>query len=413
MRHTSFYNHAMPVDLTQLRNSLNDYADAVEQDGRRRLATVESLSRAMTPDANVDALLASCLAATGVNGMRWNGALFDCGEAPNAFIAIDAKGDEPLRYALIATDGSQIMPDRHKAVLFAYVQAACACITYGGKDGALSNRIQRLKKSRLFLERELFDDMGELVSPGEISNQRDLLEIELMAEAAMMARDAGFMPVVIADGSMVPFALLGGRGLRSPAQQRLLDAFKRAMTTIQASGALVCGYIDKPNSNALVNTCALLDTPYERVDEKKLKEKSVECAGIFDRHLLETLLPPAHRTALFDPRWEVNEPAHLGPHAMRCCYMNVGIGQGRRAALGRLEAPAWCATSDNIAILSAILLRQARMGENYPLILKVAHEEAVVGRDDQKEIETALMQVLIDRGIMPHQSFKSAAKDRG
>jgi hypothetical protein len=142
-----------------------------------------------------------------------------------------------------------------------------------------------------------------------------------------------------------------------------------------------------------------------------LKNESVRCAGIFDRHLLDDHLQPAHRTALFDPRWEVNEPAHLGPHAMRCCYVNVGPGQGPRAALGRMEAPAWCATPDNIAILSAILLRQARMGGNYPLILKVAHEEAVVGKDDQKEMETALMQALIDRGITPYQSFKQAAKE--
>jgi hypothetical protein len=412
-RLASFYNHVMPVDLTQLRSSINDYADAFEADGQRRLETVDSLSRVLKPDANVDALLASCLAATRVSGLRWNGALFDCDEAPNAFTEINVKGDEPLRYALIATDGSQIMPDRHKAVLFAYVQAGCACITYGGKDVTLQNRVQRLKRARLFHERELFDDSGEMITPGEISNQRDLLEIELMAEAALMARDAGYLPVIIADGSMVPFALLGSRGLRSAAQQRMLEAFKRAMLDLQMSGALACGYIDKPNSNALVNTCALHDVPFDRVDEQALKDARIRCAGIFDRHVLNEHLQPGHRTGLFDPRWEVNEPAHLGPHAMRCCYVNVGLGMGRRVALGRMEAPAWCATPANIAILSAILLRQARMGDNYPLILKVAHEEAVVGKDDQREIENALAQVLINRGITPYPSFKSSAKERG
>lgn len=403
----------MPVDLTQLRSSISAYADAYQQDGLRRLQTTDSLSRALKPEANVDALQASCLAATRVNGMRWNGALFDCGEAPNAFTQIDVKRDEPLRYALIATDGSQIMPDRHSAVLFAYVQAGCACITYGGKDVALAGRIQRMKKSRLFLERELFDERGEMMTPGEISNQRDLLEIELMAEAASIARADGYQPIVIADGSMVPFALLGSRGLRAPAQLRMLDAFKRAMKSLQMSGALACGYIERPNSNALVNTCALLEVPFDQVSENRLKEESVRCAGIFDRHLLNDELNPAQRTALFDPRWEVNEPQHLGEHAMRCCYVNVGPGMGRRAVIGRMETPAWCATPENIAILSAVLLRQARMGGEYPLILKVAHEEAVVGKDDQKEMENALMQALVDRGITPYQSYKAAAKERG
>lgn len=403
----------MPVDLSQLRQNIDAYADAFEQDGRQRLQTTESLSRALKPETMVDALLASCLAATRVSGMRWNGALFDCDEAINFFKAIDAKGDEPLRYALIATDGSQIMPDRHRAVLFAYVQAGCACITYGGSDKALSQRIQKMKKSRLFLERELFDEHGEMVTPGEISNQRDLLEIELMAEAAEIANAHGYMPVVIADGSMVPFALLGSRGLRNPAQHKMLAAFKGAMKALQMSGALACGYIDKPNSNALVNACALLDVPFDQVSEEHLKQESLRCAGIFDRHLLTDELKPAFRTALFDPRWEVNEEQHLGEHAMRCCYVNVGNGNGRRAALGRLEAPAWCATQDNIAMLSAILLRQARMGGGYPLILKVAHEEAVVGKDDQREMENALMQALVNRGLTPHQSFKAEAKERG
>lgn len=403
----------MPVDLTQLRTSIDAYADAYAQDGQQRLQTVESLSRALQPGASVDALLAACLAATRVSGMRWNGALFDCGEAPNHFEVIDVKTGEPARYVLIATDGSQIMPDRHGATLFAYVQAGCACIAYGGNDSAIAQRIQKMKLTRLFLERELFDAFGELVTPGEISNERDLLEIALMADAAAVARAEGYQPIVIADGSMVPFALLGGRGLRGPAQKRMLDAFKRALKQLQACGALVCGYIERPNSNALVNTCALFDVPFNQVSEERLKQESLRCVGIFDRHLLDAQLKPAHRTALFDPRWEVNEQQHLGEHAMRCCYLNVGVGQGRRAAIARIEAPAWCATRDNIAMLSAVILRQARMGGDYPLILKVAHEEAVVGKDDQREMERALMQALVNLGILPHQSFKQEAKERG
>jgi hypothetical protein len=413
MRHPSFYNPVMPVDLTQLRANIDAYAEAHEEEGRQRLQTVESLSRALLPGANIEALLASCLAATRVNGMRWNGALFAGDEATNHVEAIDVKRDEPLRYALIATDGSQIMPDRHKAILFAYVQAGCACITYGGSDRSLANRIQKMKRARLFLERELFDEQGEMVTPGEISNARDLLEIELMAEAASIARADGYQPIVIADGSMVPFALLGSRGLRTPAQKRMLDAFKRAMKSLQASGALACGYIERPNSNALVNTCALHDVPFDQVSEDRLKTESLRCIGIFDRHLLDDHLQPAHRTALFDPRWEVNEEQHLGEHAMRCCYINVGIGQGLRAGIGRMEMPAWCATRDSLAMLGAVVLRQSRMGGDYPLILKVAHEESVVSKDDQREMESALMQALVNRGFLPHQSFKQDAKERG
>ena len=50
--------------------------------------------------------------------------------------------------------------------------------------------------------------------------------------------------------------------------------------------------------------------------------------------------------------------------------------------------------------------------DSYPFILKAAHELAVVGRDDQREIEAALEQELLNRGMRPRYSPKQAAKNR-
>ncbi|PJF45651.1 MAG: hypothetical protein CUN48_17805, partial [Candidatus Thermofonsia Clade 3 bacterium] len=145
--------------------------------------------------------------------------LFDAGEPINRQFPF---GQEPDRYALVAADGSQILPDRHKPFVFAYVQAGCAGLVYGKPHQPLVEQLRHLRLSRLIEESELFDEStGELKPPTEVVNQRDLMEIELMAQACRMARGADLQPVLVADGSLVPFALLTSRNLAYDAERLL------------------------------------------------------------------------------------------------------------------------------------------------------------------------------------------------
>jgi hypothetical protein len=66
-----------------------------------------------------------------------------------------------------------------------------------------------------------------------------------------------------------------------------------------------------------------------------------------------------------------------------------------------------------VGALCAILHRHAQLGGGYPLVLKAAHEEAVLSKDDQQEIEQAIEGALMSRGFLPQASFKQEAKDRG
>lgn len=407
-REHPFYNTPMPFDVSQLRTQVTDFAEGFDAGRKRRADVIVRLLKPLDVRyPNADALLATCLAASTAQGLHWSGALFGQGESINQQFAF---GTPPERFALIATDGSQILPDRHKPFQFAYVQAGCACVTYGSPDQSFGNKLSRLKRSRFIPEAELYDETsGELRPPSEISNQRDAMEIELMAQACQLAHAEGFTPIVVADGSIVPFALLGGRNVKQLAA-KLLPPVARALDHMKACGALVCGYIDKPNSNALARACKLDGTPFDAVNESLLRKNDGEMAGIVDRHLLEIALKPAQRTALFDPHWEVNEA--LGDHAMRACYVNFGTGHGTFATIGRIEVPQWCATTSAISTMTAVLQRHANMGEGYPLILKAAHQESVVSKDDARDIEQAIQHELLKHGIVPRGSHKQDAKDR-
>ncbi len=393
----------MPLDVSEIRARIGHYAEAYQSARRHREDRLEQLCAPLRADfAQADMLLETCRQA---RQLRWTGALFDANEPINQQFPF---GQEPERYALIATDGSQILPDRHKPFVFAYVQAGCAGLVYGERDHPLHEQLRRLKLSCLIEESELFDEItGELKPPTEVVNQRDLMEVELMAQACRKACEANLQPVLVADGSLVPFALLTSRNLAHDAEQ-LLKPFKAALSEMRACGAWVCGYIDRPNSNSIARACALAGLSPDAINKHNLSGR--ETAGIFDRHLLERELAPARRTALFDPGWEVNASCYLGEHAMRACYVN--FGEEGQPVIARIEAPQWCAGAAEIGAMCAVLWRHSRLGNGYPLILKAAHDEAVVSKEDQRELEQAIEQALLASGTLARASFKQEAKDR-
>jgi len=399
----------MPLNAAELRTQSTDYAACYQQAHQQREDRLAKLCAPLQANfEHADQLSATCAAAARMGNVRWTGALFTAGEPINWQFPF---GEEPHRYALIAADGSQIMPDRHRPFIFGYVQACCAAMVYGEQQQELTDKLGHIRRSQLIAEGELFDTRtGELKPPAEIANRRDLLEVELLVEACRVAHEAGLQPVLFADGSLVPFALLGSR-VPNHEREMLLNPLRAALDVMHECQAWICGYIDRPGSNALVRACALAELSPEDLTEPVLREREALLIEICDRHALERTLKPAHRTALFDPNWEVNAPEQLGKHAMRACYVN--FGDAAHPIIARIEMPTWCANQSSVGALCAILYRHAQLGGGYPLILKAAHEEAVLRREDQQQIEHAIESALMSRGFLPQASFKQEAKDRG
>jgi len=347
----------MPIDVNSLRSSVTGYAQTYKDVRARREETLRKL----------------------------------CDQSRKEGTHDFSQRPEPASYALIAVDGSQTMTDRHQSLLYAYIQAACVGWVRGA--GSLFN----LKKSCLLTEHDLLDaDTGEPKPASWIANQRSMLEIALLVEAAEHARIEGYQPVLVADGSIVPYDLLMGR-LRDESRREQIEQLEAALTRMSAQcDAWVCGYIDRPDATTLVRKYAEL---------LQLKHT----AGIRDRDLMEKTLKPAHRTALIDPAWDINK-ALSKQNKMLACYANFSWDE-QHPIIARIEVPAWCA--DRIDDLCAILHTQVKLGRGYPLVLNAAHNQAVLSKADQRAIEQRLFQELISQGIIPGASFKQAAKELG
>ena len=412
----------MPIDVTQLVPQLRQMTERTFTLQAQRQQQLGRMRRAFAPDFDTQTWTSLCTAAGNLSGIKWIGALVITGEPINVFHPV---GNEPDDYALIAADGSQIMPDRHKPVQYAAIQVASSCIVYG--QPAHPEQLPAVIKNSqhkpfTFLnEDELIDaTTGELVSPGQISTERDMQEIEMLATQCEQFQAIGLRPIAVADGSLVPFSLLNELFIRNSAKEanEQLMRVVKALDRMRRCNAIVAGYIDRPNSNALARSCALVDAPAAAAHDEMLLRGYIRTAernmlGVVDRTMLEPLLPGERRTALFEPTWLINGTNYLGKfgHTMRCCYMNIAK-EGARPQIARLETPIWCAGEQSIASVAAVMGRHARMGGGYPLCLKAAHEEAVLSFQDEREIDQILEGSLIERGILATPSAKQEAKDR-
>src|SRR5207244_12151569 len=65
-------------------------------------------------------------------------------------------------------------------------------------------------------------------------------------------------------------------------------------------------------------------------------------------------------------------------HEIGFFYLNV------EGEIARIELPLWMAEEpERLGLLHALLVRQARSGPSYPLVLQEAHEQAVISTTDR------------------------------
>ena len=391
----------MPINANLLRAPIEAAAASASRDRASRETLLEILAAVMRPGADSAPFAADDEGAAAA-GQR---ARFNSEPATGVF-ACGGSERIPASFALIAVDGSQILPDRHKPVMWALARAAAVCIVYGrGPDPALARALSGEPVLRFWSEEELWTAGrdGEALSAGEINTERDVLERELLAERCEAARAMGLTPIALTDGSLLPFSLLNDRAWGNRPDARALASFRRvsaALTRMEAAGALVAGYIERPNSASVLKACSVVGGG------------GPPPPTAFDRHLYERLLGPGQRGALFDPGWRVNGPDLLGGdgNAIRATYARFEAAASRPNII-RLEVPEWRSSANDLATLTALLARQTRLGGGYPFLLKAAHEEAVLTRRDQAELEAALLAAMQRHGLRVAASLKQSAKE--
>ena len=318
----------------------------------------------------------------------------------------------PPRATLIATDGSQILPDRHAPFLY-YLINIGAIIYHHGESAAP----EIVSLPSLFyptIEDDLTDD-----APGfdksEVTIERDRREIGTLANLAASRQGLPPRALALLDQRLLYWPMVGG-GEKS---EQAVIAWTAAMTHIYETGALLAGYIDRPGKASVVTLLqTLLD---ERQVNLRELGKRPGPSELTDADLYAALLGPGERSPVFVDVSPANARfAEENPLIEVCFfYLNPGAREEgsrfqvpgsreegaspdswplepgtwplapshRARAVARVDIPRWVADDPAaVAFVHGLVHDQCKLMGDYPYVLARADELAVVGRYDQANL---------------------------
>jgi len=376
----------MPINYLEIKQQIKDYCETTRQQQKKMDDLLfRAESRLNDPGKSLQDIINIIQTASKTN--------------PNLRCAIP--GDLPLNkvvlapeivvdFPIIAADGSQVIPSRHRQVEFGAINIASISMILG------SGNAPDIKISSSLLNYPDMADTNFGLSEGKIALIRDLYERRLLAEQAEKLPS----PVVsITDGGLELYRELGA----DREYDEMLRDYMAILAKFQKIGAIPAGYVDKPGSRLVSTMLDLLGlNPVEGDDLSFLSDRI-----LFSRILTH----PYCRSIVFglQSSQSQNTPPEL---AVNFFYFNASRLDTPKIA--RVEIPAWVAEDElSVQRLHASLIQQCRInGWDFPYLLGRAHEEAVIRYEDSIRLEEMIATGLRSEKIpMGDMSEKQRMKD--
>jgi len=316
----------------------------------------------------------------------------------------------PADFTVVATDGSHIDVDRHRAARCYLINIGSVVLRYGGSPAAALDSRPRLYAG---------DDDLAITAPGMRGREQPiegaLLGIKRgVDECLRLAELAGEAPpampaLALLDGSLIMWGL---EAYPDFVTEELLDrGFLPCLEGLrQLSGArelALASYISLPRSTDVVNVLRVALCPREAVDSDRCPQcETRECesiAGVRDRELFAELLEPGERSDVFISSSKIQR--RYGAHQVHFFYLNVDD------EVARVEVPHWVASrNDLLGLTHSLVLDQCQRGHGYPVALSEAHEKAVVTGADAASFWHLVETSLVEEKLRTAGSAKSRSK---
>ena len=282
---------------------------------------------------------------------------------------------------LIASDGSQIMPDRHSPARFGLINTGAIVMTLGSGDAP-----DTMIESNLLPGDKLITENGTPITDSMLGLMRDAEERITLLRLVEQASQPEKQVITLSDG---PIELWGRKdGEEGAYFEQNLRKYLAALSQIRDQGAWMAGYIDRPGANPVARMLELTQADDNALAEFKAYHPF---EGVSDLWLFAQgagRLLPGHRSCVFKMRSKA-ESDYSGSFEIHFFYINVGAS-ANEAQIARVEVPAWVAMDETAlgqahrCILDQCSLLGARP---FPYLLHRAHEIAVVSQQDKLQIE--------------------------
>ncbi|MDM8519355.1 DNA double-strand break repair nuclease NurA [Anaerolineales bacterium HSG6] len=303
---------------------------------------------------------------------------------------------------VIASDGSQILPDQHAITLYYLINVGSIVYQHGS---GLKPITHNPKPVLCYEPDDVLDDQGRVISTGEVNVRRDLAELQVLADLAPQYIKPDGEPVITLMDGQLNLRVID---LSYQRQQECQRAYIKMLNQLRDSGALMAAYIDRPRSTFVISLMQLASLDIKAINESSLRHNPF-------RHLTDIdifqFLGPGERSAMFSLKAKGMDSYSQARQATHFFYLNVSPSLNL-PILARVEVPAWLVThSSLIDTLHATLVRQARLAGNYPYVLARAHELAIISPEERQAVEMMLAVEMRRQGILPHLSAKQSNKN--
>jgi len=306
----------------------------------------------------------------------------------------------PTQATLCATDGSQIMPDRHAPFLYYVINVGVMIYHHGHGQVPEALTFPHIRYPSDDPEENLLE-----FAPANVSIKRDLAEISTLARTVWENRFAAAPLIAILDQRLLYWPI---GNIDSAEQDTTIDTWLEKMSDIQRCNGILAGYIDRPNKISVLNMLESLKVGTPQFDTGRFSRQQ---QTLTDVDLFCEILKPGERSPVFIDISTRNERFEQAGQAVCFFYLNPGRNLDKQIA--RVDVPIWVAQDPTlISQLHALLYHQCQiLLGNYPYILTRADEVAVVGRQDQDYLDSWIALTMQKYGINSSQTNKQNTKD--
>jgi hypothetical protein len=318
----------------------------------------------------------------------------------------------PAEFTVLATDGSHIDVDRHRSARCYLINIGRVVLHYGSEPEAVLD-----SRPSLYAE-----DKDLVIAPSEGKGREQPIEGALLGarrsveECRHLAEMAAALPpgssaLALLDGSLILWGLEAYPEFVSEAlvDRGLLTHFDQMKKLNRDRKLAFASYISRPRATDVVNTLRVAICPHEPVDCDRFcaaggKRACDAVAGLQDRELFASLLEPGERSALFISQSSVVEK-HYREHTVYFFYLRLDD------EIARVEIPLWVARDrDLVNLTHRLVLDQCQRGQDYPVALSEAHEQAVVTTADRENFWQLVEANLVEGHLPTPMSGKSRSK---
>jgi hypothetical protein len=307
---------------------------------------------------------------------------------------------------VLATDGSQIFPDRHELSSCHLINIGSIILHYGtGERPLLTSRPLLFYK-----DQEIYREWNgqRIAVTGEvISSLRGAFEIRELSRLAEQVAQEQRITIGLTDGTLILWNL---ESKPKDFQQGILKSYLISFEHMRGLQIPFMGYISQPRSADVINLLRVALCPQFPINcdqcPGKEGQQELPCeqiAGVTDAILFAAVLQKGERSPVFKSNSSIL--SEYGKHRIYFFYLNVG------QEIVRIEIPKWVAhDSTQLEFIHTAAYDQAVKGQGYPVSLSEAHEQAVIRANEREHFYRILEKLYVRQGLTVTMSRKAINK---